>query len=112
MELHHQPKATTDDAVISGRRLLLGLFSLVTLWATDLAARTGKLAVLGAAWYRKPGPTFANCLAAVRRELWAEEAVSPILWRGDYPTWRARARTAENPRPLQQRLAELMSYAA
>jgi hypothetical protein len=33
--------------------------------------------VLGAAWYRKPDPTFADCLAAVRRVLWAEEAVSP-----------------------------------
>jgi hypothetical protein len=31
--------------------LLLGLFSLVTPWATDLAARTGKLAVLGTAWH-------------------------------------------------------------
>ena len=76
------------------------------------AAQTGKLAVLGAAWYRKPDPTFADCLAAVRRVLWAEEAARPILWRDDYPTWRARARTAENPRPLQQRLAELMCYAA
>ena len=92
--------------------MLLGLFSLVTLWAADQAERTGTLAVLGAAWYRKPDPTFADCLAAVRRVLWAEEAVSPILWRDDYPTWRARARTAENPRPLEQRLAELMSYAA
>ena len=30
--------------------LLLGLFSLVTLWACELAARTGQLPVLGAAW--------------------------------------------------------------
>ena len=56
--------------------------------------------------------SFADCLAVVRQMLWTEEAVSPILWRDDYPTWRARARTAENPRPLEQRLAELMSYAA
>ena len=92
--------------------MLLGLFSLVTLWAAELAARTGTLTVLGTAWYKKQDPTFADCLAAVRRVLWAEEAVSPILWRDDHPSWRARARTAENPRPLQQRLAELMSYAA
>ena len=72
--------------------LLLGLFSLVTLWAAGLAAQTGKLTVLGTAWYKKQDPTFADCLAAVRRVLWAEEAVSPILWRDDYPTWRARAR--------------------
>jgi hypothetical protein len=102
----------SDLAIHRTTPLLLGLFSLVTLWAADLAARPGKLAVLGAAWYRKPEPTFADCLAAVRRMLWAEEAVSPILWRDDYPTWRRHARTAENPRPFQQRLAELISYAA
>jgi hypothetical protein len=102
----------SDRAIHRTTPLLLGLFSLVTLWAAEQVARTGKLAVLGAAWYRKPDPTFADCLAVVRQVLWAEEAVSPILWRDDYPTWRARPRTAENPRPLQQRLAELMSYAA
>ncbi len=37
-----------------------------------MAARTGKLAVLGAAWYRKPDPTFADCLAAVRQQRLAE----------------------------------------
>ena len=98
--------------VSGNRHLYPTLFSLVTLWAANLAARTGELAVLGAAWYRKSDPTFADCLAAVRRVLWAEEAASPILWRDDYPSWRARARDTENPRPLHQRLAELMSYAA
>jgi DDE superfamily endonuclease len=102
----------SDLAIHRTTPLLLGLFSLVTLWATDLAARTGKLPVLGAAWYKNPDPTFADCLAAVRRILWAEEAVRPILWRDDFPTWRSGPRTAEKPRPIQQRLAELMSYAA
>jgi hypothetical protein len=102
----------SDQAIHRTTPLLLGLFSLVTLWAAELAATGEKLSVLGAAWYNKPEPTFADCLAAVRRILWAEEAASPILWRDDYPTWRARARTAEKPQPLQQRLAELMSYAA
>jgi hypothetical protein len=102
----------SDLAIHRTTPLLFGLFSLVTLWASDLAVRTGKLPVLGAAWYQKPDPTFSDCLAIVRRTLWAEEAVSPILWRDDFPTWRSRARTAEKPRPLQERLAELMSYAA
>jgi hypothetical protein len=102
----------TDLAIERTTPLLLGLFSLVTLWATELAAKIGKLPVLGAAWYKKAEPTFADCLAAVRRILWAEEAVCPVLWRDDFPTWRPHARTAENPRPIQQRLAELMSYAA
>jgi len=102
----------SDLAIHRTTPLLLGLFSLVTLWAGELAARTGKLPVLGAAWYKNPDPTFADCLAAVRRILWAEEAVRPILWRDDCPTWRSRPRTAEKPRPINERLAELMSYAA
>jgi hypothetical protein len=102
----------SDLAIHRTTPLLFGLFSLVTLWASELAAKTGTLSVLGAAWYKKPDPTFADCLAAVRRILWAEEAVRPILWRDDFPTWRSRARTTEKPRPLQQRQAELTSYAA
>src|SRR5919206_273911 len=99
----------SDLAIQRTTPLLLGLFSLVTLWASELAARTFKLPVLGAAWYKNPDPTFADALAAVRRLLWTEEAVRPILWRDDFPTWRSRARTTEKPRPLQQRQAELMS---
>jgi len=102
----------SDLAIQRTTPLLLGLFSLVTLWAADLAARTGTLPVLGAAWYKNPDPTFADALAAVRRLLWAEEAVRPILWRDDYPTWRSRPRTAEKPKPISERLAELLSYAA
>jgi hypothetical protein len=102
----------SDLAIHRTTPLLLGLFSLVTLWACELAARTGKLPVLGAAWYNNPDPTFSDCLAVVRRLLWAEEAVRPILWRADFPTWRSRPRTAEKPRPINERLAELMSYAA
>ena len=102
----------SDLAIHRTTPLLFGLFSLVTLWASELAAKTGKLSVLGAAWYKKSDPTFSDCLATVRRVLWAEEAVRPILWRDDFPTWRSRARTTEKPRPLEQRQAELTSYAA
>src|SRR5215213_7325921 len=102
----------SDLAIHRTTPLLFGLFSLVTLWASELAAKTGKLSVLGAAWYKKADPTFSDCLATVRQILWAEEAVRPILWRDDFPTWRSRARTTEKPRPLQQRQAELTSYAA
>jgi hypothetical protein len=102
----------SDLAIQRTTPLLFGLFSLVTLWATELAAKTATLPVLGAAWHNKLDPTFSDALAVVRRILWAEEAARPILWRDDFPTWRSRARTAEKPRPLQQRLADLMSYAA
>src|ERR1700712_1187807 len=59
----------SDLAIHRTTPLLLGLFSRVTLWASDLAVRTGKLPVLGAAWYQKPDPTFSDCLAIVRRIL-------------------------------------------
>jgi hypothetical protein len=102
----------SDRAIQRTTRRLFGLFSLVTLWAAELAAKTAALPVLGAAWDKKSDPTFVDALAAVRRILWAEEAECPVLWREDFPTWRLHARTAEKPRPLQQRLVELMSYAA
>src|SRR3954453_17933918 len=38
----------SDLAIQRTTPLLLGLFSLVTLWASELAAKTGKLSVLGA----------------------------------------------------------------
>ena len=43
----------SDLAIHRTTPLLFGLFSLVTLWASELAAKTGKLSVLGAAWYKK-----------------------------------------------------------
>ena len=54
----------SDQAIHRTTPLLLGMFSLVTLWAAELAATTEKLKVLGAAWYKKPEPTFADRLAA------------------------------------------------
>gem|GEM_PF-5448129 len=106
-------KANQPVDVATGTALWnLGLFSLVSLWACELAGRVGNLPVLTASWYKKPEPTFADCLAAVRRVLWAEEAVSPIMWRSDCPTWRSRPRAAEKPTPLAERLAILVSWAA
>jgi phosphoglycerol transferase MdoB-like AlkP superfamily enzyme len=48
---------------------LLGIFSLVTLLA-DQQTKQGRLLIRQAAWYRKAQPTFADALAAVRRQLW------------------------------------------
>jgi hypothetical protein len=49
---------------------LLGLFSLVTLFA-HRRMRQAASAFRQAAWYHKAHPTFANALALVRKELWA-----------------------------------------
>jgi len=59
----------SDPAIARTTPALLGLFSLVTLWAHDLYAR-GTPAPRTASWYSKPLPTFSDALARVRRELW------------------------------------------
>jgi hypothetical protein len=59
----------SDPAIARTTPGLLGLFSLVTLWAHEL--RPGQaMACRAAAWYPKPLPTFSDALALVRRELW------------------------------------------
>ena len=51
---------------------LLGLFSLVTLFAHGRMVQVAG-AFRRAAWYPKSLPTFADALALVRKELWAQE---------------------------------------
>lgn len=81
---------------------LLGLFSLVTLYAHGLMTR-GSGVPRQASWYRKPHPTFSDALALVRRELWAEG------------TFRGSVREADMvkvPRAFVERLTETLCYAA
>ena len=69
----------SDRAIARATPCLLGLFSLVTLLAARLDRRA-RTAVCTAAWYRKPRPTFADTLAAVRREFWREQGLL-LSWR-------------------------------
>src|SRR4051794_41447626 len=48
---------------------LLGLFSIVTLYAHQRMVQ-GSGALRQAAWYRKAHPTFSDALALVRRGVW------------------------------------------
>ena len=68
----------SDLAILRTTPALLGLFSLVTLWASQLAAERGPV-VEYIRWYPKPLPTFSDALALVRRELWTAQvfATSP-----------------------------------
>ena len=82
---------------------LLGLFSLVTLFAHRRMAQVAG-ALRQAAWYRKRHPTFADLLAMVRQELWAQERTfcgSP-----------AGTDTTKVPREYVERLTEAVCYAA
>ncbi len=82
---------------------LLGLFSLVTLFAHGRMAQAGG-AFRRAAWYHKRHPTFADALALVRKELWAQEQTfygSP-----------AETDTIKVPRAFVERLTDAVCYAA
>jgi hypothetical protein len=65
----------TDKAIARTTPCLLGLFSLVALFASQLAPRT-RCTAWTAAWYHKQQPTFADTLAAVRREIWKAQGLS------------------------------------
>jgi hypothetical protein len=78
------------------------LFSLVTLFAHD-RMRQAASAFRRAAWYHKSHPTFADALALVRRELWAQESFygSP-----------ADTETVKVPKAFMERLTDALCYAA
>jgi len=59
----------SDLAILRTTPALLGLFSLVTLWAARLEAEHS-IAPECVRWYPKRAPTFSDALALVRRELW------------------------------------------
>jgi hypothetical protein len=65
----------TDKAIARTTPCLLGLFSIVALLATRLSSHA-RIAGANAAWYRKSHPTFADTLAAVRREIWRAQGFS------------------------------------
>ena len=64
----------SDPAVFRTTPLLLGLYSLATLYVHQNAERFA-LSPRRAAWYPKPAPTFADALARLRRHLWFERIV-------------------------------------
>jgi len=58
----------SDKAIARTTPVLLGLYSLITLWAADLL--TSASSPYAAAWYRKTNLTFSDAIAAVRFSLW------------------------------------------
>ena len=83
---------------------LMGLFSLVTLFAHRHIS-AGADALRKTAWYDKRHPTFSDALAVVRKKLWAQEQA----------TFRGSARetdTVKVPRAFVERLTDVVCYAA
>jgi hypothetical protein len=92
----------SDLAILRTTPALLGLFSLVTLFA---AARlhAEPLPVRQAAWYAKSAPTFSDTLAFVRQLLWPVTVFSTSPSSDD---------VIEIPRALFERLIDTLAFAA
>jgi hypothetical protein len=92
----------SDLAIRRTTPALLGLFSLVTLFAHQRMARSTE-AVRRVAWYLKPHLTFSDALAVVRKELWVHAAFRESLAEPD---------TVKVPRAFVEHLTETLCYAA
>jgi hypothetical protein len=92
----------SDLAIRRTTPALLGLFSLVTLLAHRQMTQAAG-AFRQAAWYHKSYPTFADALAVVRKELWAQET----FYGSSVDT-----ETVKVPRAFMEQLTDTLCYAA
>jgi hypothetical protein len=58
----------SDQAIARTTPVLLGLYSLISLWACDLLTSSSLL--YAAVWYRKTSLTFTDAIGAVRLKIW------------------------------------------
>jgi len=91
----------SDLAIARTTPALLGLFSLVTLWAEDVL--DGGVSPRPAAWYPEPRPSFSDALAAVRHRLWTSATFSSLPGHGE---------VAKIPRALLERLTQAACFPA
>ncbi len=89
-------------AILRTTPALLGLFSLVTLYAHRRMGPPGEV-VRQAAWYHKLLPPFSDALALTRREVWAETV---------FCMSRRDPDVVEVPRAFLERLTDALCYAA
>lgn len=92
----------SDLAILRTTPVLLGLFSLVTLFAHHLL-QGQPCPVRQAAWYTKALPTFSDTLAFVRQQLWPIS----ISWMSH-----DEADMVKIPKSLLDRLTDALAYAA
>ena len=92
----------SDLAILRTTPALLGLFSLVTLFAHQVL-NGQSLPVRQAAWYSKPLPTFVDTLALVRQQLW------PVTFSYLSPP---QPEMVQIPRALLDRMTATLAFAA
>jgi hypothetical protein len=94
----------SDMAIGRTTPALLGLFSLITFSAHRQMRQAAGALRRQASWYHKAHPTFADALAMVRKQLWAQEQTfsgSP-----------SATDTIKLPRVFVERLTDAVCYAA
>ncbi len=92
----------SERAIARTTPALLGLFSLVTIFAHEALAG-GRLPLRQTAWYTKTAPTFADTLAFVRHQLW------PVALCSMSP---ATPDMVKIPRVVFEHLTETLAFAA
>jgi hypothetical protein len=95
----------SDMAIQRTTPALLGLFSLVTMFAHRQMKRAAGALRRQAAWYHKAHPTFADALALVRKELWSQEERT-------FYGLPSATDTVKVPRAFVERLTDAVCYAA
>jgi hypothetical protein len=92
----------SDLAILRTTPALLGMFSLVTIFAHQLLGEH-PFPIRQAAWYTKALPTFSDTLAFVRQHLWPSTFFSVSSREGD---------TVQIPRVLFDHLVDTLAFAA
>jgi DDE superfamily endonuclease len=92
----------SQKAIVRTTPALLGLFSLITVFAHQLL-QGQELSVRQAAWYQKALPTFSDTLAFLRQQLWPVS----ISWMSG-----AKGDVVIIPKALFERLTDTLAYAA
>jgi hypothetical protein len=92
----------SDRAILRTTPALLGLFSLVCLWAHDLFAARA-VTPRTATWYPKAHLTFSDAIAAVRHAIWQHQISC---------TSRSPDQPMTIPRSIWSRMTNALAYAA
>jgi hypothetical protein len=95
----------SDMAIRRTTPALLGMFSLVSLFAHQRMRHSAGALRRQTAWYHKRHPTFADALALVRKELWSQEERT-------FHGSPAQSDTVKVPRAYLERLTDAVCYAA
>jgi len=99
-----RPKSSSPAPILRTTPALLGLFSLVAVWADQLARiPISAVRPQTAAWYAKREPTFSDAIATVRRALWCPPGLSMS---------RQGTEIIKVPVALLQRLTDTLCHAA